>query len=94
MAASADPAPADPSGIPVPSVLPSHALFVMPCANTSAPPPRRYDSIQEGYPGTLATASGEDRGQRDELQASGDCEHGRIAPEEIACDAVERGPER
>src|SRR5262245_1623335 len=42
----------------------------------------------------LPAATGEDHGQRGELDAGGDREHGRIAAEEIACDAVERGPER
>ena len=40
----------------------------------------------------LPTASGEYHGQRGELDASGDGEHGPIAAEEIAGDAVERGP--
>jgi hypothetical protein len=42
----------------------------------------------------LPTASGEYHGQRGELDASGDGEHGPIAAEEIAGDAVERGAER
>jgi hypothetical protein len=42
--------------------------------------------------GRRTTAPGEDHGERGELEARGD--HEWIAAEEIARDAVERGPER